>query len=103
MGKYEQVSYLDLSINGPAELFEAFSASPFKRLSGTKIFRQPEYKRILNYSRQGRLLGIVFAPGAMVDIRKLPQDANIPTDSKLVELFNAHNYTPQLQEDLIPV
>ena len=66
-----------------------------------KLVEQPEHSRVLRYTPRARLSTIEFL-GRIVDLRDLPQDTTIPSDAKLVGLFNAHDIDPQVQEDLIP-
>jgi hypothetical protein len=94
--------FLDVLPNGQVEFNEGWSLNAVESLRGYKVFLQEEHGRVLRYNTKGKLVEIEFAPGEVVDLQGLPQDETIPSDAKLVELFNAHNITPQVQEDLIP-
>lgn len=63
---------------------------------------QPEHGRVLEYGVDGELLGIEFLQPGIVDLTHLPQDETIPSEAKLVEIFNANNLIPAVSSDLIP-
>ena len=94
--------FLDVLPNGDVEFNQGWSLNSGEGLREYHVFKQKEHDRVLRYNNNGKLVEIEFAQGEVVDLQDLPQDATIPSDAKLVELFNAHDITPQFSEDLIP-
>jgi len=94
--------YLNISASGGMELNQGWPKDFFRTFQGYHLFLDPENDRAFRYDHKGKLVGIAFYEGESVDLRGLPQDETIPSDAKLVELFNAHNITPLVAKDLIP-
>jgi hypothetical protein len=71
------------------------------RGEAAKQVYQEEQDRVLDYSRDGRLLGIEFLDLTEVNLEALPQDDSLPGEGELVVLFNANDIVPHVSYDLV--